>query len=306
MADDDTPIESYPFEFRALVVQALEANGLTLKEWRDDGLEVERDDGQQQFVGLANLYRRVVTSPAEMSAELVRNFFQHAHVADTEQLGQIPDRLEDAPDRVRARITRPYGDAEHAPWCLPLDPEGELAVCLVLDFPTMMAFVTTAMADRTDTPMAEWVARGIDGLRAATPADWLQPLHPEQGIWVGHANDSYDAARALVICDATPGDELGWMVAIPTRDWLFARKVDRDGLQFVHLLKVRAEWAFGEQPYPISDQVYWVRPGNRWMKIPMAVDGQRVTVTLPPELIDALGLELTDDEAGGEGDEQTG
>jgi hypothetical protein len=42
------------------------------------------------------------------------------------------------------------------------------------------------------------------------------------------------------------------------------------------------------------------------MRIPMAIDGDRVTVTLPPELIDALGLEFTDEESGGEGDEQTG
>jgi hypothetical protein len=305
MADENTPIESYPFEFRALVVQALEANGLALKEWRDDGLEVERDDGQMQFVGLANLYRRVVTSPAEMSAELVRNFFRHAHVADADQLGQtIPDNIDDAPDRVRARLTRTYGDADHAPWCLPIDPDGELAVCLVLDFPTMMAFVTKPMADRTATPMAEWVARGVQHLRDTAPEGWLQPLHPEQGIWVGHANDSYDAARALILCDTTPDNPLGWVVAVPTRDWLFARPVDREGLQFVHLLKLRAEWAFGEQPYPISDQVYWVRPGHRWVKIPMQFDGDRVMVTLPPELIDALGLEFTDE--GGEGDEPPG
>ena len=60
MADDDTPVEAYPFEFRALVVQQLEAHGLALKEWKDDGLDVEREDGQQQFIGLANLYRRVM------------------------------------------------------------------------------------------------------------------------------------------------------------------------------------------------------------------------------------------------------
>lgn len=296
MADEDTPVESYPFEFRALVVRELEANGLALKRWRDDGLEVERGDGQAQYVGLANLYRRVITHPAELSEQLVRNFFQHAHIADTDQLDQIPDRLEDAADKLRVRLGRRYTEAEHAPWGLPLDGVDDLAVSLVLDFPTMMAFVTRAMAERTDTPMEEWVARGLDNLRASAPDDWLRLLHADEGIWVGHVNDSYDAARALILCDATDCDELGWMVSVPARDWLFARKVDEAGLQFFHLLKIVAEKAFAEQPYPISDQVYWVRPGNRWTRFPIQIDGHQVTISPPPEFIDAMGLRMEDGE----------
>jgi hypothetical protein len=302
MADEDTPVEAFPFEFRALVVRELEAHGLSLREWKDDGMEVEREDGRHHFVGLSNLYRRVITHPAEMGERLVAEFFRNANVGDAAALDQIPDRLEDAADKVRARIGRPFGEVEHAPWAIPLDAADDLAVSLVLDFPTMMAFVTNAMADKSDTPMAEWVARGIENLRAAAPDGWLQLAHPDEGIWVGHVNDSYDAARALILCDATGGDELGWMVAIPARDWLFARKVDREGLQFFHLLKVGAERAFAEQPYPISDQVYWVRPGNRWVRFPMSIDEQQVTVTPPPEFIDALGLELREDDAG-DGDE---
>jgi hypothetical protein len=295
MADDDTPVEAFPFEFRALVVRQLEAHGLALKEWRDDGLEVEREGGEHHFIGLANLYRRVITHPAEMAERLVAEFFANGRMADPEQLSQIPDRLEDAADRVRARISRPYGDAEHAPWSVPLDGADDLVVSLVLDFPTMMAFVTRPMADASDTPMSEWVRRGIDHLKADAPDDWLRLAHADEGIWIGHVNDSYDAARALILCDATQSDELGWMVAIPARDWLFARKVDRDGLQFFHLLKVGAERAFAEQPYPISDQVYWVRPGNRWTLFPMTIDGHQVTVTPPPEFIDALGLTLDEE-----------
>lgn len=302
MADEDTPVESYPFEFRALVVRELEAHGLALKGWRDDGLEVERDDGQQQFIGLANLYRRVITNPAELSERLVREFFTNAHIADTEELEQIPDRLEDAADKVRARISQPYGDAEHAPWTIPLD-ETDLAVSLVLDFPTMMAFVTRPMADKSETPMTEWVRRGIENLMATAPEGWLQMGHQEANIWVGHVNDSYDAARALILCDATQSDDLGWIVAVPTRDWLLARKVDREGLNFFHLLKVKAEELFAEHPYPISNEVYWVRPRNHWVKFPIRIEGNQATVMPPKEFADALGLELAegDSEEPGEG-----
>lgn len=295
MADDDTPVEAYPFEFRALVVREMESHGLELVDWRDDGLDAVGQDGQSRYVGLANLYRRVITNPAEMAERLVKEFFTNANVTDTEQLSNIPDRIEDATDQLRARITRPYGDAEHAPWAMPLEESGELAVCLVLDFPTMMAFVTKPMADRTDTPMETWVARGIENLKATAPDNWLHLAHQDEGIWIGHVNDSYDAARALILCDATQSDELGWLVAIPARDWLFARKVDRDGLQFFHLLKVGAERAFAEQPYPISDQVYWVRPGNRWERFHINIDGNQVTVMPSKEFADALGLELADE-----------
>lgn len=295
MSDEDTPVEGFPFEFRALVVRELEANGLALKCWRDDGLEVEREDGQTHYVGLANLYRRVITHPAELSEQLVRTFFQHAHVADTEQFEQIPDRLEDAADKLRVRLGRPYGDAEHVPWATPLDGVDELAVSLVLDFPTMMAFVTRPMAEKSDAPMEEWVQRGLDNLKAVAPAEWLRLLYADEGIWVGHVNDSYDAARALILCEATGDDPLGWMVCVPARDWLFARKVDEAGLQFFHLLKVVAEKAFAEQPYPISDEVYWVRPGNRWTRFPIRIDEQQVTVTPPPEFIDLLGLKMEDE-----------
>ncbi len=295
MADDDTPVEAYPFEFRALVVREMEAHGLELVEWRDDGLDAVGADGEPRYIGLANLYRRVITNPAEMAEGLVKEFFTNANVADAEQLSQIPDRIEDAPNQLRARITQPYGDAEHAPWTLQLDGADDLAVSLVLDFPTMMAFVTKSMADKTDTPMETWVARGIENLKATAPEDWLRLAHEEEGIWIGHANDSYDAARALILCDATESDELGWLVAIPARDWLFARKVDRDGLNYFHLLKVGAERAFAEQPYPITDQVYWVRPGNRWERFAITIDGQQVTVMPSKEFADALGLELADE-----------
>lgn len=294
MADDDTPVESYPFEFRALVVRELESCGLALKQWRDDGLEVERDDGREQYVGLANLYRRVISNPAELSGQLIRNFFRNAHVGDTVQLDRIPDQIGEAADRLRARLTTPFGDVDHAPWTMSLDGVDELAVSLVLDYPTMMAFVTKPMAEKSVTPMEEWVQRGIANLKATAPDDWLQLVHPDEGIWCGHANDSYDAARALILCDLAECDDLGWLVCVPARDWLFARKVDSEGLNYFHLLKVIAERAYAEQPYPISDQVYWVRPGNRWSPFPIQIDDTQVTISPPPEFIAAL--ELTPDE----------
>ena len=301
MASEDTPVEAYPFEFRAMVVRELEANGLALTEWQGDGVQVEDGRGEGRYVGLANLYRRVITSPAEVSEQVVREFFRNAHVADPAEFDRIPDRLDAAADKVRARLGRPFAEVEHAPWQMPVDGADDLAVSLVLDFPTMMAFVTPAMADGSDTPMAEWVARGLDNLKAAAPDGWLRLAHPDEGIYLGHENDSYDAARALVLCDLTGNDELGWMVCVPARDWLFARKVDEAGLQFFHLLKIVGERAFTEQPYPISPEVYWVRPGNRWTHFPIVIDGQQVTVTPPPEFVSALGLAV-----GGEGEAAEG
>ncbi len=295
MADEDTPVEAYPFEFRALVVRELENNGLALKEWQNDGMEVEDEEGKVRYVGLANLYRRVITNPAELSGQLVQEFFRNAQVADATQYEQIPDSLDASADKVRVRIGRPFAEVEHAPWQMPVEGAEDLAVCLVLDFPTMMAFVTPAMATASSLPIEHWLAQGLNNLRESAPEGWLKLVQPDEGIYLGHENDSYDAARALVICDLTQSDDLGWMVCIPARDWLFARKVDREGLNYFHLLKVVGERAYAEQPYPISPEVYWVRPGFRWELFSVRIEGQQVTVAPTQEFADLLGLTVADE-----------
>ena len=285
----DAP-DSYPFEFRALVVRELEALGLGVKAWRDGGLDVEIDDGREQFLGLENLFRRVTSNPPEATDQIVRQFFENARLGRPEEVDQLPNTMEEASERLMARIGRPFGDDEKAPWATPVLGIDDLAISLVVDFRTMMAFVSPEMMGRSETDAVEWLYLALLNLQTRAPEGWLHLLHEQEGIWCGHAEDSYDASRALVLCELTNSDELGWLVAIPARDWLFARKVEQAGLPYFHLLRVIAKTAFAEQPYPISDEVYWVRPGKPWERFRIDVEDDKVTVYPPPEFAAALNL----------------
>jgi hypothetical protein len=298
--DEFAPVsESFPFEFRALVVRELEAIGLGIKEWRDGGLAVEREDGTEQFLGLANLFRRVSAGPQEAAAEVVRDFIQQSHAGKPAELAeQMPSTMEEASDRLLVRISRPFEADEKAPWSTTVLGIDDLAISLVIDFPTMMAFVSEEMLARSSTPTVEWLYLGLLNLQNRTPEDWLRLLHAEEGIWCGHADDSYDAARALVLCDLTDCDDLGWLMAIPTRDWLFARKVEPAGVPYFHLLKVIARNVIAEQPYPISDDVYWVRPGKPWERFRIDLEENQVTVYPPAEFAEALNIPVEDGPTG--------
>lgn len=300
-ADPAPPPDPYPFDFRKLVVQELEGFGLGLREWRDGGVVIERDDGSEQLVGLVNLYRSVTAAPPESAADLVRGFFQNARVGNPEELQALPTTMEDAADKLMVRLGRPFADSDKAPWGITVPGVDDLAVHLVIDLPTMMAFVPGDMMAASATPAEDWLFRGFQNLAERTPADWFRLAQEEHGIWVGNTGDSYDAARALVLCDLTQSDELGWLVTIPARDWLFARKVEPAGLQFFHMLKLIANQVFAEQPYPISDEVYWVRPGKPWERFRVEFDGEKVTVYPSAEFAELLNLQVE----GGEGEQPT-
>ena len=68
----------------------------------------------------------------------------------------------------------------------------------------------------------------------------------------------------------------GWLVAVPSRDWLFAMKAETAQVQHFHLMKILAEKNHAREPYPISDKVYWVRPGKPWLEFPIEIDADAI------------------------------
>ena len=290
MTDPAPTPESYPLEFRALLVRELETVGLGLKAWRDGGIEVETETGSDRFFSLASLYQRVTTASPDDTLTLVRTFCQYATVGDPDELASMPTTMEDAADRLMVRIAQPSEDGTNAVW--PVPGIEDLSVQLVIDFPTMLAYVPAAMIAKSETPANEWLYRGLDHLAARTPEGWLRLTHEAEGIYCGHADDSYDAARALVICELTNSDDLGWLVAIPNRDWLFARRVEKEGLPYFHLLKVLARQAMADQPHPLTDEIFWIRPGKSWERFRIEFEDEKVTVYPPPEFAQLLELKL--------------
>lgn len=300
MADADAVPESYPMDFRALVVRELEAVGLGLKGWRDGGIEFEKEDGSDQFLSLVTLYQRVSGASSEDALTLVRTFCQHATFGNPDELSAMPTTMEDAAERLMVRIGKPTEDGTNAVW--PVPGVEELSVQLVIDFPSMLAYVPAAMVEKSETPANEWLYRALDQLASRTPEGWLKLTHEAEGIYCGHADDCYDAARALVICEVTSCDDLGWLVTIPNRDWLFARKVEKEGLPYFHLLKVLARQAMADQPHPLSDEIFWIRPGKIWERFRIDFEDEKVTVYPPPDFAAALELKLEEGETSGEPD----
>src|SRR5262249_50719495 len=91
----------------------------------------------------------------------------------------------------------------------------------------------------------------------------------------------------------------GYFVALPGRDEMLVLPVTSTSLPQVHLLKVLAEKNFKNAPYPISDDVFWIRDGV-WRLFPMSVKNEQVTVTPPQEFLELLKRFMPDAEVSDE------
>jgi hypothetical protein len=192
------------------------------------------------------------------------------------------------------RVGPPHTDADTSPWSDFIPGIDDLVLSLVFDYPTMVAYVSKRMMADSSSDANEWVQQARLNLYNGTGEGWLQLAYPEMGIYQGNKQDSYDAARALVFHDLADKDEAGWLISLPSRDLLFARKVEPSGVPYFHMLKVLARDAVAKMPYPISDEVYWIRPGKEWVKIPIELSDDRVNIYPPPELVDLLNIQLGD------------
>ena len=293
--DPDSPRGEPSSEFRSLVAEELLAHGFTIEHWHSDGLDYRDPSGEVGYLGLSNLHRRYTSVEPALRLEIIRDFLGHvlqsgAHRPD------LPKRLNDVVHRVLVRVGRPFASLEKQPWQKRL-PGTELVLNLVIDHPGYMTYVTAEQLTESDQPPGEWLDQAVENLKDRTPADWLEQLHEESGILSGHLNDSYDAARALILSDIVDSPPAGWLVAIPTRDWLFCRPVTPEGLPHFHLLKVLAEKNYAREPYPISDEVFWIR-GHRWQPFPMEIAGDTIRMSPPPGFLEAIGgLNMVDDES---------
>jgi hypothetical protein len=172
-------------------------------------------------------------------------------------------------------------------WSQPLADTG-LSIHLVIDNPETMAYVTEEMVAGSGKPGEEWLQRGLVNLRERTPAGCLETLDTDTGIRLCSVGDAYDAARALLVPELAPDAvEFGLFVSVPTRDVLLALPVTAHALGCVHFLKVLAEKHYKNDPYSISNQVYWVH-GGTWHGFPIELRGNEVNVTPPPPFLAIL------------------
>src|SRR5205814_1397199 len=126
----------------------------------------------------------------------------------------------------------------------------------------------------------------------------------ETGIRVISTEDSYDAPRALILETLIPESEAtGCFVAPVSREQVVVLPVNMESLVHVHVLKRLANDNFPKVPYPISDEVYWVRKGE-WRLFPIEITEEGITVRPPEEFIEVLNT-LSPSEEGGEGEAET-
>ncbi len=275
-----------PGGFRAAVARELLAHDLTPKAWHAAGVDCVTAAGESRYLGLANLYRRAKSAGREEWPAMVRHFLG-VLATSTSAENAPPDSLDAVRGRVRVRLGVPFALAEPAnPWQRLLAGT-PLAVNLVIDSDEYMTYVTQGMVEASGESADDWLAVGIANLRDATPDDWLGTFHEETGMLGGHAGDSYDAARALVLEEIGEPSPAGWLVAIPARDWLFALPVTRASLPGLPLLKVLTQKSYAEDAYPICDEVFWVR-GGVWERLPVTLTDERADVSPSDAFLAAL------------------
>ncbi|MBP3958999.1 hypothetical protein J8F10_27465 [Gemmata sp. G18] len=284
MSAADEPVSHFPADFQAAVTAQLRADGYTIVGWEQNGVNVRPPDGgDEQYIGLENLHRRVrAAAPAEWP-EMIHSFLERLARAATAP--DIPHDLTTITDRLRPRLGRPFDRSAAHPWGIPLPGTG-LEITLVVDFPHTMAFVTDEMLKRSRTRGEDLLDVALENLRTATPAEFFERASPEHDIYIGHTGDSYDATRALLLEELMPDSPAGFWVAIPSREELAVWPVSFPAIKNVHGLHLFATENFREHAYPITDDVFWVWQGM-WHPFITLRNGD--SVIDPPDLfIEAL------------------
>jgi hypothetical protein len=275
---------SLPAPFCAIVAAQLRASGYTVASWESTGVNVLPPNAcEEQYIGLANLYRRARAANVAEWPQMIREFLVHLTNVTTAQ--SIPDDLTSIADRLRPRIGRPFDRSNAHPWGIPL-PGTELEITLVIDFPHTMAFVTEQMLKKSRKRGEDLLEVALENLRIATPEDFFERASPEHDIYLGHTGDGYDASRALIVEELLPESPAGFWVAVPTREELAVWPVSFTAMQHIHGLHLFATENYREHAYPISEDVYWVWHGT-WHSFITSHNGE--SVIDPPDLfIEAL------------------
>jgi hypothetical protein len=276
----------YPGTFLVALGEAVAGLGWQTRRWLGEAIECLDAGGEQRTIGLENLYRQCRRAPRTDWPTVIRAFLTSVSIARQEA---EPTDLAAVADQLLVRLGRPFAalpQSLHA-WSRPLAGT-DLVLNLVIDFPRSMTYVTQDLVADSGRPDDEWLARALANLRERTPADAFQTIHEDSGMLLCSVGDAYDAARALLLDTFLPTTgELGCFVALPYRDELLVLPVSGQALAHIHLLRVLAQKSFADDPYPITDQVFWVKDGA-WHPFTIDVGDKEVSVRPPKAFLPIL------------------
>lgn len=243
--------------------------------------------GREHVIGLDNLYRRARQAGARDTwPALITDFLRTVEGIGAAQ--EVPADLRAVADQLLVRLGNVQAPVPaDRPWAQPLAGTG-LFINLVIDYPDRLCYVTESMMAASGSSPQVWLQRALENLHARTPADCLPIVHPETGIRLCALGDSYDSSRALLLDRLMPevGPD-GLFVALPVRDQLLALTVSREALGHVHLLRGYAQKSYRTLPYPISDQVFWVREGE-WHLFAITLQPDQVIIRPPERFLEVL------------------
>ena len=276
----------YPGTFLLAFREALGGLDWQIKRWLGDAVEVVDKEGREQVIGLENLYRRAKQAERVDWPELIADFLQTSQSAP---IDNPPEDLATVADKLLCRLGPPMSTRSEGPavWQKEIDDTG-LVICLVIDFPKSMFYVTTKMVEDSGKPGEDWLAQALVNLQQQTPADTLTMVHEESGVRRSGMGDAYDTSRVLLLDNLVPdAKEYGCLVALPGRDELLVMPVTAASLQYLPMLKVIAEKSHKSAPYPISDQLFWIRDG-KWYVFAVEVRNDQAHVQPPEEFLPVL------------------
>ncbi len=274
----------FPGTFILALREAAAGLGWQVGRWRGEAIECLDAQGKERLVGLDNLYRQARHVPRAEWPALVTEFLTAAS-GEVE----LPADLASVADQLLVRLGRPLTGLPEGlrTWSQPVAGT-DFVLNLVIDFPRSMSYVTQELVAESGRPEDEWLARAVANLRQRTPADAFQVIHEPSGLMLCAVADAYDSARVLLLDAVLPREsEWGHFVGLPCRDELLVLPVTRRAFRHVHLLRILAEKSYGSDPYPISDQVYWLS-GTVWHSFPIEVGEKEVNVRPPREFLPIL------------------
>jgi hypothetical protein len=289
----------YPGTFLLAFREAARELKWEVRRWLGAAVECADAEGREHQVGLENLYRRARRVDRAEWPALIVDFLRTA--GSIQEDDGLPTDLAAVAEQLLVRLGQPPRSLpdDAKVWTQMLDATG-LCLNLVVDYPNRMFYVTEKLVSESGRPGSAWLEQALANLRARTPEDCFEVVFEESGMLSCNVSDAYDSSRALLLhmlMPDTPAD--GCFVALPGRDHLLVQPVTLDGLTNVHLLKVLADKNYRSTPYPISDQVFWVRDGV-WRVFPIEIQGEKVTVQPPEEFVEILRRLVPDEPIGGD------
>jgi hypothetical protein len=276
----------YPGTFLLAFREALAALNWQARRWLGDSVECVDAEGREQVIGLENLYRRARRVERAEWPEMIGDFLKTGQEAP---LDDPPKDLNAVAEQVLCRLGPPLTVRGDMPvvWQQPIAGTG-LFVNLVIDFPQSMFYVTQEMIETSGKPGEDWLQQALVNLLKQTSAESLAVIHEESGLRQSCVGDAYDSSRVLLLDELLPESrDNGHLVALPGRDELLVLPVNATTLPFLPFLKMVAEKNHKSAPYPISNDVFWIRAGQ-WHLFQIELRDNQANIQPPEEFLPIL------------------